>query len=73
MIVIGILMIVAFVFLIIAQVNNAEIILSPVIGIMFGFLYHKEQYEQEDETTLQCLLGVISITVIWINQQDGLE
>ena len=73
MIVIGILMIVAFVFLIIAQVKNAEIILSPVIGIMFGFLYHKEQYEQKDETTLQCLLGVISITVIWINQQDGLE
>lgn len=71
MIVIGLLLFIAFAFLIIGQFKNAEIIISPVKGIMFGFLYHKEQYEQEDEITLQCLLGIISINVIWINQLNG--
>jgi len=68
---IGLLLFVAFTFLIIGQFKNAEIIISPVKGIMFGFLYHKEQYEQEDEITLQCLLGIISINVIWVNQLNG--
>jgi len=71
MIVIGLLLFMAFAFLIIGQIKNAEIIISPVKGIMFGFLYHKEQYEQEDEITLQCLLGIISINVIWINRLNG--
>jgi len=71
MIIIGLLMLVAMTFLVIGQFKKAEIILSPVVGIMFGFLYHKEQYEQEDEITLQCLLGIISVNVIWINQQSG--
>jgi len=70
---IGLLMVVCLAYLIIGQINNAEIILSPVIGIMFGFLYSKEQLEQGNEITLQCVIGVISITVIWINQQNGLE
>lgn len=70
---IGLLMVVCLAYLIIGQINNAEIILSPVIGIMFGFLYSKEQLEQGNEITLQCVIGVISITVIWINQQNGSE
>lgn len=68
---IGLLMVVALSYLIIGQRNNAEIILSPVIGIMFGFLYSKEQLEEGNEITLQCVIGVISITVIWINRLDG--
>ena len=71
MIVIGILMIVAFSFIVIGHFKDAEIILSPIKGLMFGFLYHKEEYEEGDETTLQCLLGAISINVIWIKKQDG--
>ncbi len=71
MIFIGLLLIVAFTFLIIGQFKSAEIIISPIKGVMFGFLYHKEQYEQEDEITLQCLLGIISINVIWINRLNG--
>ena len=39
--------------------------------MMFGFLYSKEELEEDDEITLQCLLGVISVTVIWINQRNG--
>ena len=73
MIIIGFLMLVAITFLVIGQIKNADIILSPVIGIMFGFLYNKEQLEDGQEITLQCLIGVISITVIWINQQNGSE
>jgi hypothetical protein len=70
---IGLLMVVCLAYLIIGQINNAEIILSPVIGIMFGFLYSKEQLEQGNEITLQCVIGVISVTVIWINQHNGSE
>ena len=73
MMIIGFLIVVALIFLIIGQIKNAEIILNPIVGIMFGFLYHKEQFEEENEYTLQCVLCVISITVIWTNQQNGLE
>lgn len=73
MMLIGLLMVVCLAYLIIGQINNAEIILSPVIGIMFGFLYSKEQLEQGNEITLQCVIGVISITVIWTNQQNGYQ
>ncbi len=73
MMLIGLLMVVCLAYLIIGQINKAEIILSPVIGIMFGFLYSKEQLEEGNEITLQCVIGVISITVIWINQQNGSE
>lgn len=71
MIFLGLLLIIAFVFIITGQYKGADIIISPIKGIMFGFLYHKEQYEQEDEITLQCLLGIISINVIWINRLNG--
>ena len=71
MIVIGFLLVITFAFIFIGHFKGADIIISPIKGIMFGFLYHKEQYEEEDEYTLQCLLGVISINVIWINQLNG--
>ena len=71
MIILGFLLLMAFTFIVIGHFKNGEIIISPIKGIMFGFLYHKEQYEEDDEFTLQCLLGVISINVIWINQHNG--
>jgi len=71
MIGLGILLFMAFVFIMIGHFKDAEIIISPIKGVMFGFLYHKEQYEDEDEVTLQCLLGVISINVIWIKKLNG--
>ena len=73
MMLIGLLMVVCLAYLIIGQVNNAEIILSPVIGIMFGFLYSKEHFESTSETTLQCTIGLICLTIIWENQQTGSE
>lgn len=71
MILIVSLLIICAIYLVIGQVKNADIIISPVIGMMFGFLYSKEELEEDDEITLQCLLGVISVTVIWINQRNG--
>ena len=73
MIGLGILLFMAFVFIMIGHFKDAEIIISPIKGVMFGFLYHKEQYDKEDEFTLQCLLGIISINVIWINPHNGLK
>jgi len=73
MIIIAGLLVIGLAFMVIGQINNAEIILSPIIGMMFGFLYSKEQLEEGYEITLQCLIGIISITVIWTNPQNGLE
>ena len=71
MIVIIFLLIICAIYLIIGQVKNADVIISPVIGMMFGFLYSKEELEEGNEITLQCLLGVISVTVIWVNLHNG--
>ena len=71
MMLLGLLMVITLVYLIIGQIKNADIILSPVIGMMFGFLYSKEHFEDGDEIVLQCVIGVISITVIWTNHQTG--
>jgi len=73
MIIIAGLLVIGLAFMVIGQINNAEIILSPIIGMMFGFLYNKEQLDEGYEITLQCLIGVVSITVIWTNNQTGLE
>jgi hypothetical protein len=71
MIYIGFLLLIVLVFIVVGHNKGADIIISPIKGIMFGFLYHKEQYEEEDEYTLQSLLGVISITVVWIKKLNG--
>jgi hypothetical protein len=71
LIVIIFLIIICAIYLIIGQVKNADVIISPVIGMMFGFLYSKEELEEGNEITLQCLLGVISVTVIWTNLHNG--
>ena len=73
MIILFFLLIVAFVFLLIGNLKNAEIIISPIKGIMFGFLYHKEEYLKENEYTLQCLLGIISVNIIWKETPNGLK
>lgn len=52
-------------FLMIGQYNKADIIISPVIGIMTGFLYSTDDYEDYTEHTLQCVIFIISITIIW--------
>lgn len=62
---------VALLFTIIGQFKKAEFIIAPIVGIMFGFLYHKEEYEKENEYTLQCLIGFFSLNVIWTSPHNG--
>lgn len=63
------LMLISFIFYIIGIFVNAEIIISPIKGFVFGALYHDEDYtenkEHFTEYTLQALLGIISINVLW--------
>ena len=46
--------------------KKAEIHFSPVIGFMLGTLISFEEYDNNKEYTLQCCLGFVSLTVIWI-------
>lgn len=49
--------------------NKAEIIISPIKGFVIGALVHEETFTENDteitEYTLQAILGIISVNVIW--------
>ena len=65
-----ILMLIAFLFILIGFSVNAEIIISPIKGFMVGALVHNETYINEEneevtEYTLQCLIFIISVNVLW--------
>jgi hypothetical protein len=66
------LMLIALIFIVIAFIVDGEIILSPVKGFMIGALVHNETFEENNqevtEYTLQCLLGIISVNVLWKKQ-----
>jgi membrane-bound ClpP family serine protease len=63
------LYIIGFIFIVIGYKNKAEILISPIKGFVIGALVNDETFIEDDNTsteyTLQCLIGVISITVIW--------
>jgi len=64
-----ILLAIATTFLLIGQIKNAEITIGPVIGFMIGFLYSKQEFEDDTyDTTLQCVLGFISLSVVWTSK-----
>ena len=50
-----------------AVVRNANFIVSLVKGFMFGALYNKDEYEEEEisEHTVQFCFMFITITMIW--------
>lgn len=61
-----ILLIATTLILIIGQLKNAEIIVGLIKGFMFGVLYHEQEYDDNTiDYTLQCLIGFISVNVIW--------
>lgn len=61
-----ILLIATTLILIIGQLKNAEIIVGLIKGVMFGVLYHEQEYDDNTiDYTLQCLIGFISVNVIW--------
>ena len=70
------LMIISGIFVTIGVKVGAEIILSPIKGFVIGALVHNETYIENNkeitEYTLQCLIGIISINVIW-QTHNGLK
>tara|TARA_B110000977_G_C10796201_1_gene384462 strand:- start:154 stop:372 length:219 start_codon:yes stop_codon:yes gene_type:complete len=55
----------------VAQQVNADIYLQPIIGLMFGALYSKEELEDDlTQYTLQCCIGFISLTIVWIEEKE---
>ena len=62
---------IAFCFVIIGLIYKAELIISPILGFVIGALYNKETFDDGEEITLQRLLGIVSITIIWENQDLG--
>ena len=56
---------VVWVVLMTIQRYGGELIISPVIGFMAGWLYNPEQFEDGTEHTIQVLLGIVSFTIIW--------
>lgn len=56
---------VVWVVLMTIQRYGGELIISPVIGFMVGWLYNPEQFAKGTEHTIQILLGIVSFTIIW--------
>tara|TARA_R110000764_G_scaffold223886_1_gene312881 strand:+ start:13 stop:231 length:219 start_codon:yes stop_codon:yes gene_type:complete len=55
----------------VAQQVDADIYLQPIVGLMFGALYSKEQLEEDlTQYTLQSCIFFISVTVIWIERKE---
>ena len=50
---------------IIAIIAKADIIVSPILGSMVGFLYSETEYEDAVERTIQICIFIISVTIIW--------
>jgi hypothetical protein len=64
------LLVIVLVITIIGQYNKADVIISPVIGVLVGALYSYSDYEEGREHTLQCSIFFICITVIWMKPLD---
>lgn len=65
------LLLIATLFFYIAQQVKADIYIQPIIGLMFGALYSKEDIEEHNinQYTLQCCIGFISLTIIWAEEK----
>jgi len=50
-----------------AVLNNATFIISLVKGFMFGALYNKDEYQEDEVTehTIQFCFMFLTITMIW--------
>lgn len=71
MIIISFYIVLLLICIVFAHIKKADIIISPIKGMMFGALYHKEEYLGENEYTIQFLFFLFSINIIWVEKQDG--
>ena len=60
----------AILIIFISQQVNADIYFQPIIGLMFGALYSKEELEDDlVQYTMQCCIAFMSLTIIWIEKK----
>lgn len=56
-------------FVFVGLYNKGEIIISPIKGFVIGALVHEETFTENNkeitEYTLQAILGIISVNVVW--------
>ena len=66
----AILILAAILIIFISQQVNADIYVQPIIGLMFGALYSKENLEDDlVQYTMQCCIAFMSLTIIWIEKK----
>lgn len=65
MIFLAVTILISISFLILGYTMNAEITFAPVLGFIMGALYSFSDFDNGREHTLQCLIGFISITIVW--------
>ena len=65
-----ILILAAILIIFISQQVNADIYFQPIIGLMFGALYSKEELDNDlVQYTMQCCIAFMSLTIIWIEKK----
>ena len=66
----AILILAAILIIFISQQVDADIYVQPIIGLMFGALYSKENLEDDlVQYTMQCCIDFMSLTIIWIEKK----
>ena len=66
----AILILAAILIIFISQQVDADIYVQPIIGLMFGALYSKENLEDNlVQYTMQCCIAFMSLTIIWIEKK----
>ena len=65
MIFLAVTILISISFLILGYTMNAEITFAPVLGFIMGALYSFSDFDNGREHTLRCLIGFISITIVW--------
>lgn len=66
----AILILAAILIIFISQQVDADIYIQPIIGLMFGALYSKENLEDNlVQYTMQCCIAFMSLTIIWIEKK----
>ena len=48
-----------------AAATNKYIVISNIQGFMLGGLYDKEEFADEQRYTIQILIGILSINILW--------
>jgi len=70
MIYILILLSLALLYLTYSVQQGKEVHLAIINGLMFGYLYDVEEVEDENWHTVQILLGILSINILWESSNE---